>query len=281
MKRIVAVGDNVVDCYPDRDLMFPGGCCLNVSIFARRFGADTAYVGAIGSDVAGDTIRAALAIEGVNITHLRVLPAATAYCVIGQRRNGDRVFLTYDLSISLFEPSEADFVFVGGADAVHVGQSSGLDAHLPRLAAAARLSYDFSTRREPEHRAAIAPLCFLAAFSAGDLHPSDARALIAETLAAGATWCLLTRGAAGALLGSAADLFAIAAVPTTAIDTLGAGDTFIARTLVGLLEGEDPAALLAAAAIAAADTCTRFGATGHAAKMQIDAGLIPAVVENP
>ena len=36
--RVAAVGDNVVDCYPARREMYPGGSCLNLSIFARRFG---------------------------------------------------------------------------------------------------------------------------------------------------------------------------------------------------------------------------------------------------
>ena len=42
MVRIVAVGDNVVDCYMAQGRMFPGGNCLNVSVFARLFGAATA-----------------------------------------------------------------------------------------------------------------------------------------------------------------------------------------------------------------------------------------------
>ena len=37
--RILAFGDNVVDCYRARHLMFPGGNCVNHAVFARRFGA--------------------------------------------------------------------------------------------------------------------------------------------------------------------------------------------------------------------------------------------------
>jgi fructoselysine 6-kinase len=66
-------------------------------------------------------------------------------------------------------------------------------------------------------------------------------------------------------------------VTVDAIDTLGAGDTFIARTLVGLLRGENPSEALEAAAQAAAETCTRTGAVGHPAAMAVDAGDIPAL----
>ncbi|WP_353646892.1 PfkB family carbohydrate kinase [Mesorhizobium sp. WSM2239] len=53
------------------------------------------------------------------------------------------------------------------------------------------------------------------------------------------------------------------------MDTLGAGDTFIARVLVGLLEGEAPQSLLQAAADAAAHTCTYLGAVGYGVPIDV------------
>jgi fructoselysine 6-kinase len=268
MTRIAAVGDNVVDCYQSTGLMFPGGSCLNVSVFARRFGAVTTYIGAIGQDAAGGVIRAALADEGVITERLRVVPGATGYCVVGHRC-GDRVFVTFDLGVSIFRPDDGDVEFVRSFDAVHIGQSSGLDADLARFAAATRLSYDFSTRRDGAHREAIAPLCYLASISAGDLDRDGAVTLLRQTLAAGAQWCLVTRGENGAFLGTGKDVFETDAAPVQAVDTLGAGDTFIARTLVGLVGGEAPKDMLRAAAQAAAETCTRMGAIGHGTTIDV------------
>ena len=56
MLRIAAFGDNVVDCYLSMGQMYPGGNCLNVSIFLSRFGAQSAYIGAVGKDKAGEVI---------------------------------------------------------------------------------------------------------------------------------------------------------------------------------------------------------------------------------
>jgi fructoselysine 6-kinase len=61
------------------------------------------------------------------------------------------------------------------------------------------------------------------------------------------------------------------------IDTLGARDTFIARTLVGLLQVENPSEALEAATQVAAETSTRTGAVGHPAAMAVNAGNIPAL----
>lgn len=36
--RILAFGDNVVDCYRGENLMFPGGNCVNHAVFAAARG---------------------------------------------------------------------------------------------------------------------------------------------------------------------------------------------------------------------------------------------------
>ena len=50
MIRLLTVGDNVVDCYPDLGTMFPGGNTVNVAVHAQRNGAEAAYLGALGTD---------------------------------------------------------------------------------------------------------------------------------------------------------------------------------------------------------------------------------------
>ena len=57
--RIATVGDNVVDCYPDLGVMYPGGNTVNVAVHARRLGARAAYLGALGTDTAGRVLTAA------------------------------------------------------------------------------------------------------------------------------------------------------------------------------------------------------------------------------
>ena len=80
----------------------------------------------------------------------------------------------------------------------------------------------------------------------------------------------MTRGQEGALLVGPRGVHEEPAQPVEAIDTLGAGDTFIASVLVGLLEERQPRELLSRAAQAAAQTCLMRGAFGHGAPMAID-----------
>ena len=269
MSSVVTFGDNVVDCYEDRGLMFPGGNALNVSVFASRFGASASYVGAVGDDPAGHHVRAALISEGVEVSRLRVRAGGTAFCVIGNR-NGERDFLKADLGVSIIMPNKGDLAHVEAFDAVHTGRSSHVDDCVDALADRSRLSFDFAVIRDPARIARIAARCFLASFSAGDLSRSETAELVQAAIRAGARWCLATRGSAGAFLAAKDAIFEVPAPDVDPVDTLGAGDTFIARTLVGLLNGEVPAELLSAGASAAGETCRRTSAFGYPAPVDVD-----------
>jgi fructoselysine 6-kinase len=199
---------------------------------------------------------------------LRRLDDATAYCLIGHR-NADRVFLDFDLGVSTFTPSQEDLAFLSGFDAVHIGQSSGLDAWVGAASRNALLSYDFSTRREPDHRKAIGLHCFLASVSGDVLAEREIKDIASELLESGAKWVLVTRGRAGAVLHSQSAAYSTPAQLIDPVDTLGAGDAFIARTLFGLLEGETPAEVLGHAAKAAAATCGYYGAVGYPAAIDL------------
>ena len=278
MVRIAAIGDNDVDCYLSTGQMYPGGNCLNVAVYARRFGAESAYVGAMADDPAGRLMRGALVAEGVWIDRLRKVPGLTAYCVIGHR-GAERLFLTYDLGVSRFAPDNDDITYLADFDAAHVGQSSALDDWVPQITANTRLSYDFSTRLSEPHMARIAPHCWLASFSAGTATPSEARAMARRMRALGAKRVLATMGQRGALMLDDNGIVETPAQLVEAVDTLGAGDTFIARSLVGLLRGEAPEAALAAATEAAAQTCLYLGAIGHGAPIDLPVDLSTLDIE--
>ncbi|EIM72409.1 PfkB family carbohydrate kinase [Nitratireductor aquibiodomus] len=272
MVRIAAIGDNDVDCYLSNGLMYPGGNCYNVSIFARRFGVESAYIGAMANDPAGRHMRNVLLKERVDIERLRTADGITAYCVIGHV-DGDRVFLNNDFGVSRFIPDIDDFEFLSGYDVAHVGQSSALDQWLPEIAERTALSYDFAVRHEAEHIGKVAPLCQLASVSTSHLSHKDAVDLALTIKGAGAQWVLATRGRDGAILLKGDAQYDIQAASVEAVDTLGAGDTFIARTLVGLMTGEKPNDTLSAAAKAAAGTCSFHGAVGYGVPIDVPVQL--------
>ncbi|MEM8955946.1 MAG: carbohydrate kinase [Verrucomicrobiota bacterium] len=71
---------------------------------------------------------------------------------------------------------------------------------------------------------------------------------------------VLTRGAKGALLVTRDEIIDQPGIPTSVVDTVGAGDAFTAAFVLGLLRGTPHADLLQHACELAAETCSQSGA---------------------
>ena len=57
--KLIAVGDNVTDCYVDEGVYFPGGNAVNVAVNCRKNGAERVeYIGIFGDDENAQWIRA-------------------------------------------------------------------------------------------------------------------------------------------------------------------------------------------------------------------------------
>jgi fructoselysine 6-kinase len=260
--RLAGVGDNVVDRYRDLGTMFPGGQALNVAVYAHRFGMDAAYLGCLGDDVAGRHVLGAMLAEGIETVRTRVVAGPNAAAEVALI-NGNREFLGSTAGVSKFRLSAEDLEYLAGFDLIHSSESSFLEDQLHLMAAAAPLSFDFSIQRDPAYIEPILPFVSIAEFSLSDLDDDEARAWLERIHALGPRLVLATRGASDALLFDGQRLWRRPPIPTEPIDTLGAGDAFIARFLVGTLRDEPVEQVLAAAASAANSTCAAYGAFGY------------------
>lgn len=260
MVRLLGAGDNVVDRYTDQGVECPGGNAVNVAVHAGRVGADAAYLGRLGDDARGALVMQALREEGVDTSFVEVVPGPNAYATIGHR-HGDRVFLDSNRGVAEFEFDNAHFATMTRFDAVHTAYTGTLLPHVARIAAVSRVSYDFADRHAPYGDAvrAAAPHLYLASFSGSHLGAAEIEQHVRALRELGARHVLFTRGADGAILGTPDGLHRVDATPVEVTDTLGAGDAFIAVTLVGLLRGEHPAQTLSRAAAVAAQVCTHLG----------------------
>ncbi|SKB71657.1 fructoselysine 6-kinase [Arthrobacter sp. 31Cvi3.1E] len=260
--HLVSIGDNVVDRYTSRELMFPGGSALNVAVFAARAGIESSYIGVVGDDDEGRLICSAAAAEGVDTSQVVTLPGASA-CTNVSLTDGERSFSGSSKGVSVFAPSSSQLEVVEQAHVVHTGHSSVMEEHLNDLAKRTPLSFDFSSRHEDVYLERVMPFVQFAHFSASELSQAETAKLIERALAFGPKTLLVTKGAEGSYYFEGGQSWHQRAVPTHVIDTLGAGDTMIATLLAKRGQGLPPAAALAAAAAAAARTCTQLGAFGH------------------
>ena len=90
--KLIAIGDNVTDCYIDEKIYFPGGNALNVAVNCKKNGAERVnYIGIFGDDERAEYIKQCLTEEGVTFERSRKVYAPTAQPRV-YLKDGDRVF---------------------------------------------------------------------------------------------------------------------------------------------------------------------------------------------
>lgn len=264
MVRLLGIGDNTVDVYLAEGMQYPGGNALNVAVYARRAGAQASYLGCIGGDSRGTLIEQSLIAEGLDVSHVRRLEGPNSFSRICH--NGpDRVFAGGDPGVrACYNLTPKDESFIASHDVVHTSVYSGLDSSLPRLRRTARLlSYDYSENWGLPGTDITMCEVDIAFLSGPHRSLSDCEALARHCASQGPAVVVVTRGAEGVLVLVSGEVILARAEPTTVVDTLGAGDAFIAGFLVSYAQGEPVQNSLRRGTSLAALACTVKGAFGH------------------
>ena len=264
MIRVLGIGDNTVDIYVDQGVQFPGGNAVNVAVLMRRLGAEAAYLGCYGNDFLGNIINDALIAEGIDCSRVRRVEGNTSWSRIRHIGN-DRVFDGSQPSLREdYHLSDDDFSWMAEFDIVHSSIYSHLEDALPAIHASARIfSFDFSSDYTDVYIAATAPHLDIAFLSAPDRSEADVAGLARNIAAFGPGLVVITRGAQGALACEAGEIRTAGIESVQVVDTLAAGDGFIAGFLMARLEGADLQSQLTAGAHNAARVCGYRGAFGH------------------
>ena len=138
--RLPLPGETVLG---DDFVMTPGGKGANQAIAAARAGAACTFLGAIGSDAFGVTIKARLNASGVDTENLRVSYGASGVAVIMVDRAGENSIIVSPGANSSFAGlSAAETAVIAGGDVLVCQQEIPVDT----VIAAARAARDGGTR---------------------------------------------------------------------------------------------------------------------------------------
>lgn len=266
--NIIAVGDNVADCYLDQKLYYPGGNAVNVAVNCKRYGFDeAAYIGIFGNDKKAEHIKWALDKEGVSYNRSRTMMGISGQPRVNLTEEGDRVFVggprdTVQHTVRLRLTSE-DLNYISQFDVCHTSCYSSIEPELGNIKKYCDISFDFSDRRDKEYLEIVCPHIKFAFFSGSDLKLEDVKKLIKTCHDLGTEIVGVTRGGHGALFSKNGALFEQGIKPTKVIDTMGAGDSFIAGFLTSYIKDNNITEALDFAATCAAKTCTFYGGFGY------------------
>jgi fructoselysine 6-kinase len=272
--KLLGLGDSVVDCYIHTNTMYPGGNALNVAVFARRFGLEAAYLGYVGTDRAGDHILDTLRREMVDVSRVIRLQGPTWHAWV-KLEQGDRVFMGSDRGVyRQFALSEEDFTYINQFDVIHTSVFSQIEPYLPRLAEApGLLSFDYSNRVEQAYIEQTARYLDVALFSHDGISGDDLEGFMRSVAELGPEVVIVTMGEQGSVALHDGRFFRQSAFLCEAVDTMGAGDSFIAMFLVCYAQGMSIPECLQRAARASAQNCLVHGAFGYGIAMEeVDRG---------
>lgn len=271
-----------------------GGSPFNVAIGMARLGARVALASDLARDALGNRIAAQLTEEGVSPLFLRRTAEITALAIVATDELGHPRYsftgfegATYCPESAVVDSAESELtgIHVGSIATVLPNSARPLLDLVSRFADRALISLDPNIRLsiipqiEVWSRAIddIRPFCQIIKVSEEDLAAiygdADPATLCRSWLNDRTALVVLTRGAKGAALFSrAVDTIEIAAAKVEVVDTVGAGDSFMAALLskltqdgcvsseaIASLDADQLRALGSFAALAAGITCSRRG----------------------
>lgn len=244
----------------------PGGKGLNQAIAAARAGAAVAFLGAVGGDDFGARLADALGTENIDTSRLRRTDAATGTAHITVTDDGEN-------SIVVVSGANSSGAF-DDADRAAVAAASHLVVQFERPLALLREALVFARERgvvtvvtpapvQPgvDDIIALADVLIPNEHEAAQLSgESDAEAA-ATALSRAAGTVVVTRGSRGALVARGGQVvLRVDAIAVDAVDTTGAGDTFVGALVAWLANGAPLEQAMDAATAAAAIAVTRRGA---------------------
>ena len=235
--RIAAAGDNCVDAYSDGNA-YPGGNPVNVAVYVARLGGESTYIGAVGTDKYGKIMLDAIEAKGVDTSHMKVLEGNTAVTQV-EIINGNRVFGDYDEGVMAdFKLNAEDIEFLAGYDMVVSGLWGMCENELPLLKEkGATIAFDFATKLDDPVLGIAIPYVDYAFFSVDDQSEGEIKKFMVEMHAKGPKVVVVTRGEAGSIAYDGKEFYTYGIVPVEVVDTMGAGDSFIAGFLYSICAG--------------------------------------------
>ena len=261
-----------------------GGSPFNVAVGLSRLDVPVRLAAQLADDAYGDLLRNRLHESEVVLDPLQPSPARTSTALATLADDGSATYefdLTWDPA-ALPDPSDFEVVHVGSlGTALKPGAELVADLVVMADALGVPVSFDPNIRLtvEPDHAVwrrtfeSIAPHASIIKMSDEDaavLFPGQESGALAQELATGGSLVAITLGGDGAVIANSHVVARIEAPTITVVDTIGAGDSFMAAVLSWSAAYSWPAAdeldltelidLGMYACSAAAITCSRPGA---------------------
>ncbi|MDQ0893522.1 carbohydrate kinase family protein [Agromyces ramosus] len=255
-EEVLVIGEAVMDLVSSRGEITrsPGGSPVNVALGLARLGVRTRVRTALAADDDGRVVLDRLEASGVLVDPASISLPRTSTALAELDSHGAARY-AFDVEWRVTEP-----IATGSARVVHAGSialflqpgAAHVTAALSTRPAGVLVSIDPNVRPAIIGDRADARLAFdryveladvvkLSDEDAAWLYPGEApESVLDRLLGAGVSMAALTRGREGAVIATPMNRVVVESLPVDVRDTVGAGDSFMAALLAGLLRSDTP-----------------------------------------
>lgn len=236
--KVAAIGDNCIDVYERINRRYPTGNVVDTGVNIQKLGISVSIISTTGSDANGKWMMESLRKEGVDLSHFKTGEGATAITYMDL--NGlDRVHGEYVegvLEHIVFD--EEDVRFAAGHDLVHTALWGKAEAALEKIKAAnpdCRISFDYADRLDHALVEQTLPFVDYGFYSCHGEKDEKIRSFLKDKVERGMRIAVATFGEKGSLAYDGERFAEGGIYPAEVVNTVGAGDSFIAGFLYEVL----------------------------------------------
>ena len=257
--KVAALGDNCIDMYSNLNRYYCTGNAVDFAVHMQRLGIQTSLISVTGNDSYGAEMRKEMEKEGLELSHFHTIEGKTAVSYMElidrERTYGDYV----EGVMENVQFSEDDISFAKQHDLVHTAFWGNAQKYLPELKeAGVEIVFDYATEKDDplvEETISYVTYAFFSFTEDGE----DTRSFLKKIVAKGPKIAVATFGEKGSVAWDGENFYTCGICETTLVNTIGAGDSYIAGFMNGILKGYSIEMSMTQGAKIAAEVVGTFG----------------------
>ncbi|PYG85922.1 fructoselysine 6-kinase [Ruminiclostridium sufflavum DSM 19573] len=260
--KAAGVGFCCADVYEKLGCFYPTGNGVDWGIHLSRMGIDVSIVSVVGTDSYGERMKQELEKEKINVAHLRTEPGDTCKMMMDLKNGTDRVHLEeIEGVMESYQLTAEEIEFVKSNDYMHTDLFGRVLEHLEEFhRAGVKIVMDFSIfSQDPEYNCErLFPYVDYVFFSCDNTEEEPLIAWIKKIHSYGPKIVTATRGEKGSISYDGEKVYRFGIFPANVVNTVGAGDSYIAGFTYGIMTGRDLPACMEMGARLSSEVITRF-----------------------
>lgn len=235
--KVAAIGDNCIDLYENLDRFYATGNAVDFAVNMKKLGIDTAVISTTGNDEYGKIMVKTLEEQGIDLSHFKVAEGKTAVSymdLVGL----DRKYLDYVEGVmENVEFTQEDIDFAASCDLVHSAFWGNAHMHLKEIhEKGAKICFDYATEyQDPMVEETIAYVDY--PFFSFEKRTEETDLFLKSMVEKGATIAVGTFGEDGSVAYDGKQFYAYGIHESNLVNTIGAGDSYMAGFMNGILKG--------------------------------------------